>query len=98
MPIFWLCVPWSGNFADNLAKVFAKHGDDDRADELLWQIIEADPNSGNGLLWSMSMKQAREREEGYVVRLGDRCGAARSLVMHDSGCGRYDGPYTADLV
>ena len=53
----------------NLAKVFAERGDDARADELLWQAIEADPNQDNGLVWWATLKQEREGEAGYVAGL-----------------------------
>lgn len=52
----------TGILLTNLAKVFAERGDDARADELLWQAIEADPNQDNGLVWWATLKQEREGE------------------------------------
>lgn len=59
----------TGILLTNLAKVFAERGDDARADEILWQAIEADPNLDNGLVWWASLKQEREGEAGYVAGL-----------------------------
>jgi tetratricopeptide (TPR) repeat protein len=59
----------TGILLTNLAKVFAERGDDARADELLWQAIEADPNQDNGLVWWATLKQEREGEAGYVAGL-----------------------------
>ncbi len=59
----------TGILLTNLAKVFSHKGDDARAEELLWQAIEADPNLDNGLLWWASIKQEREGEAGYVAGL-----------------------------
>lgn len=59
----------TGILLTNLAKVFAERGDDARADELLWQAIEADPNQDNGLVWWATLKQEREGETGYVAGL-----------------------------
>jgi tetratricopeptide (TPR) repeat protein len=60
----------TGTLLTNLAKVFSHKGDDARAEELLWQAIEADPNLDNGLLWWASIKQEREGEAGYVAGCG----------------------------
>lgn len=59
----------TGILLTNMAKVFAERGDDARADELLWQAIEADPNQDNGLVWWATLKQEREGETGYVAGL-----------------------------
>jgi tetratricopeptide (TPR) repeat protein len=59
----------TGILLTNLAKVFAGRGDDTRADELLWQAIEADPNQDNGLLWWATLRQEREGDAGYVAGL-----------------------------
>lgn len=59
----------TGILLTNLAKVFSHKGDDARAEKLLWQAIEADPNLDNGLLWWASIKQEREGEAGYVAGL-----------------------------
>ena len=59
----------TGILLTNLAKVFSHKGDDARAEELLWQAIETDPNLDNGLLWWASIKQEREGDAGYVAGL-----------------------------
>lgn len=59
----------TGTLLTNLAKVFSHKGDDARAEELLWQAIETDPNLDNGLLWWASIKQEREGDAGYVAGL-----------------------------
>lgn len=59
----------TGILLTNLAKVFAGRRDDARADEVLWQAIQADPNQDNGLLWWATLKQEREGDAGYVAGL-----------------------------
>ena len=69
----------TGILLTNLAKVFAGRGDDARADEVLWQAIQADPNQDNGLLWWATLKQEREGDAGDVAGL-KTVGAAGSLA------------------
>ncbi|MCG8709404.1 tetratricopeptide repeat protein [Brenneria sp. 4F2] len=59
----------TGTLLTNLAKVFAERGDDARADEMLWQAIQADPNQDNGLIWWATIHQEREGEAGYLAAL-----------------------------
>jgi Flp pilus assembly protein TadD len=75
----------TGTLLTNLAKVFSHKGDDARAEELLWQAIEADPNLDNGLLWWASIKQEREGEAGYVAGLRTVAALPGSWRAHNSG-------------
>ncbi|WP_039055862.1 hypothetical protein [Enterobacter sp. Bisph1] len=59
----------TGTLLTNLAKVFAERGEEDRADDTLWQAIQADPNQDNGLLWWVSIQQERGGEAAYVAAL-----------------------------
>ncbi|MCG8156752.1 tetratricopeptide repeat protein [Brenneria goodwinii] len=59
----------TGTLLTNLAKVFAERGEDARADETLWQAMQADPNQDNGLLWWAAIQQEREGEAGYLTAL-----------------------------
>jgi len=53
----------------NLAKVFAERGNQARADETLWQAVQADPNMDNGLLWWAAIQRDRGGEAGYLQAL-----------------------------
>lgn len=59
----------TGTLLTNLAKVFAERGEEQRAEEMLWQAIQADPNQDNGLLWWVSIQQERGGENAYVAAL-----------------------------
>lgn len=59
----------TGTLLTNLAKVFAERGDQIRADETLWQAIQADPNQDNGLLWWAAIQQERSGQAGYLLAL-----------------------------
>lgn len=59
----------TGTLLTNLAKVFAERGEDERADQTLWQAIQADPNQDNGLLWWLSLQQERGGDEAYLAAL-----------------------------
>ncbi|CPR17952.1 tetratricopeptide repeat protein [Brenneria goodwinii] len=59
----------TGTLLTNLAKVFAERGEDARADETLWQAMQADPNQDNGLLWWAAIQQEHEGEAGYLTAL-----------------------------
>lgn len=59
----------TGTLLTNLAKVFAGRGEDDRADEILWQAVQADPNQDNGLLWWATIARERGGEAGYLAAL-----------------------------
>ncbi|GGY20185.1 tetratricopeptide repeat protein [Paludibacterium paludis] len=53
----------------NLAKVFAERGNQPRADEILWQAVQTDPNMDNGLLWWAAIQRERGGEAGYLQAL-----------------------------
>lgn len=59
----------TGTLLTNLAKVFAERGDQARADETLWQAVQADPNQDNGLLWWVAIQRERGGETGYLHAL-----------------------------
>ncbi|MEK8085161.1 hypothetical protein WNB94_01975 [Aquabacterium sp. A3] len=59
----------TGTLLTNLAKVFAERGDQLRADETLWQAVQADPNQENGLLWWASVQRERDGDAGYLQAL-----------------------------
>ena len=59
----------TGTLLTNLAKVFSHRGDKTRADETLWQAVQADPNQENGLVWWLSIQKEREGEAGYLQGL-----------------------------
>ena len=53
----------------NLAKVYAERGNQARADEILWQAVQADPNVDNGLLWWVAIQRERGGEAAYLQAL-----------------------------
>lgn len=59
----------TGTLLTNLAKVFGERGDQVRADETLWQAVQADPNQDNGLLWWAAIQRERGGEPGYLQAL-----------------------------
>lgn len=59
----------TGTLLTNLAKVFAERGEEERADQTLWQAIQADPNQDNGLMWWLSIQQERGGEQAYLAGL-----------------------------
>lgn len=59
----------TGNLLTNLAKVFSARGEETRADEILWQSIQADPNQDNGLQWWAIIQQERGGEASYLAAL-----------------------------
>lgn len=59
----------TGTLLTNLAKVFAERGNQTRADEILWQAVQIDPNLENGLLWCASIQRERGGEAGYLQAL-----------------------------
>jgi hypothetical protein len=59
----------TGTLLTNLAKVFSQRGDEARADETLWQAVQADPNQDNGLLWWAAIQRDRGGEAGYLQAL-----------------------------
>lgn len=59
----------TGTLLTNLAKVFTERGDQSRADETLWQAVQADPNQENGLLWWASIQRERGGDAGYLQAL-----------------------------
>lgn len=59
----------TGTLLTNLAKVFASRGEEERADQTLWQAIQTDPNQDNGLLWWATIQQERGGDEAYLAAL-----------------------------
>lgn len=59
----------TGTLLTNLAKVFAERGNQVRAEEILWQAVQADPNLENGLLWWAATQRERGGEAGYLQAL-----------------------------
>lgn len=47
----------------NLAKIHDRHGDDARAESILWHALELDPNQDNGLYWYVGIQGQRGGEE-----------------------------------
>jgi tetratricopeptide (TPR) repeat protein len=59
----------SGVILTNLAKVAAERGDHARANELLSEALQVDPNLENGLLWWAALARERGGEEAYLEAL-----------------------------
>lgn len=59
----------TGSLLTNLAKVFVGSGDNTRADETLWQAVQADPNLENGLIWWASIARERGGDVAYLAAL-----------------------------
>ncbi|AMO47781.1 Tetratricopeptide-like helical domain-containing protein [Enterobacter sp. FY-07] len=59
----------TGTLLTNLAKVFSSRGEEARADETLWQAVQADPNQENGLMWWASIQQERGGDEAWLAAL-----------------------------
>lgn len=59
----------TGTLLTNLAKVYAARGEQARADETLWQAVQADPNQDNGLLWWAVRQRERGGEDAYLAAL-----------------------------
>lgn len=59
----------SGVVLTNLAKVHAQRGESGRAEEILWQALECDPNQDNGLVWWATLQRERSGEAGYLEAL-----------------------------
>jgi tetratricopeptide (TPR) repeat protein len=56
----------SGVILVNLAKVYATHGDNNRAEQILWHGLEIDPNQKNGLDWYAAIQRERGGDQGYL--------------------------------
>jgi tetratricopeptide (TPR) repeat protein len=59
----------TGTLLTNLAKVLVERGDQAKADEILWQAVQTDPNQDNGLLWWAAIQRERGGEAGYLQAL-----------------------------
>jgi tetratricopeptide (TPR) repeat protein len=59
----------TGTLLTNLAKVFAERGEQEKADDMLWRAVQADPNQDNGMLWWAAIQRDRKGEDGYVEAL-----------------------------
>lgn len=53
----------------NLAKVHSHSGDQQKADAILWEAVQCDPNLENGLGWWLSIERERHGDAGYVAAL-----------------------------
>jgi tetratricopeptide (TPR) repeat protein len=51
-----------GYILSNLAKVYSRRGDSERADRTLWRALEVDPNQDNGLSWFVALEKERHGE------------------------------------
>ncbi|HEY0079484.1 MAG TPA: tetratricopeptide repeat protein [Pyrinomonadaceae bacterium] len=59
----------TGVILTNLAKVYDKQGDHEKAEKTLWQSIEIDPNQDSGLGWLMVLQHEKGGEAGYLNAL-----------------------------
>ncbi|MBJ6724052.1 tetratricopeptide repeat protein [Geomesophilobacter sediminis] len=50
----------------NLAKLYSRQGDDERAESTLWNALEADPNNDNSINWYVAIQRHRAGDEGAV--------------------------------
>src|SRR5437763_988198 len=64
----------SGVILTNLAKVAAERGDDERAQQLLREALEVDPNLENGLLWWAALARESGGEDAYLAALDEVAG------------------------
>lgn len=58
-----------GVILTNLAKVYAKQGDDPKAEALLWHALELDPNQDNGMGWYEVIHRERGGEQASLEAL-----------------------------
>lgn len=56
----------SGVILTNLAKIFAKRGDEAKAERTLWHALEVDPNQSNGLEWYHELNRERGGDEAGI--------------------------------
>jgi tetratricopeptide (TPR) repeat protein len=56
----------SGVILTNLAKVFAKRGDETKAEQTLWHALEVDPNQSNALGWYHALNRERGGDEAGI--------------------------------
>lgn len=54
----------NGTILTNLAKVYSKRNDNAKAEEILWQALEHDPNQDNGLMWYYAIHCERSGDAG----------------------------------
>jgi tetratricopeptide (TPR) repeat protein len=59
----------TGTLLTNLAKVFAERGEQNSAEETLWEAVRADPNLENGMMWWVANQRDRGGEEAYLEAL-----------------------------
>ena len=68
---------------NNLAKVYAVRGEDDRVLETLRECLELDPNEENSLQWWVAIKREREGEEAareLLREIAERDGSWRASI------------------
>jgi tetratricopeptide (TPR) repeat protein len=49
-----------GYILTNLAKVYSRRGQTERADQTLWRALELDPNQDNGVSWYVALQKERQ--------------------------------------
>jgi len=59
----------NGVVLTNLAKIYAKQGDDAKAEAVLWHALELDPNQDNGVGWYEVIHRERGGEEASRAAL-----------------------------
>lgn len=59
----------TGILLTNLAKVYHQKGDKQKAEELLWEGLQLDPNQSNGLPWYATMQLQQNGRDSYLDAL-----------------------------
>ncbi len=59
----------TGVLLTNLAKVYAERGDNVKAEKILWNALEIDPNQDNGLDWFAAINHERGGKCAYIDAL-----------------------------
>ncbi len=59
----------AGVILTNLAKVHSERNDNERAEQILWRALEADPNQDNGFAWYESIHRFRGGDEAGLAAL-----------------------------
>jgi tetratricopeptide (TPR) repeat protein len=72
-----------GSILTNLAKIYAKRGDDVQSEQILWHALEVDPNQENGFSWYEAIHRERNGEEAgldAMRRVADLPGSWRAQL------------------
>jgi len=56
----------NGVLLTNLAKVYSRQGNDQKAESVLWHALEIDPNQENGLNWYAAIQRERHGEPAFI--------------------------------